>query len=124
VTTPIDIGCNQATRGSLDVDVRWLGAMALVQPSGELDLASAALLRDSLDEIGTPQSLVLDMRGLSFIDSTGLHLLAELHERATRAGFELRLIAPPAPADRAIRLCGLDQHLPFVADLPVDGIAA
>ena len=59
--------------------------------------------------------LVLDLRGLSFIDSTGLHLLVALDQRAQRDGFQLTLLAPAAPADRAIRLCGLDETLPFAA---------
>ena len=58
---------------------------------------------------------MLDLRNLSFIDSTGLHLLVALHQRAQRDAFELMLIAPPAPLDRAIRLCGLDEALPFVS---------
>ena len=58
---------------------------------------------------------MLDLRGLSFIDSTGLHLLVALDQRAKRDGFQLTLIAPAAPIDRAIQLSGLDQVLPFVA---------
>ena len=65
--------------------------------------------------------LVLDLRGLSFIDSTGLHLLVALHQRAQRDGFQLALVAPAAPADRPIHLCGLHETLPFVtADAAVD----
>jgi anti-anti-sigma factor len=124
VATPIGIGCNATTREILVVDVDRLGATALVRPSGELDLATIGKLRAALDGITAPQSLVLDMRGLSFIDSTGLHLLAELHERAVREGFALELIAPPPPADTPIRVCGLDRRLPFVADVAVDGLAA
>ena len=121
---PIGIGCSQATREILVVDVNRLGATALVQPRGELDLASIEKLRAALDGLGAPRSLILDMRGLSFIDSTGLHLLAQLHERAQRDGFALELIAPPAPADRSIRVCGLDRRLPFVTAPSVDELAA
>ena len=121
---PIDPRCKGATREILVVDVTRRGATALVQPRGELDIATVERLRAALDEFGAPGRLVLDLRGLSFIDSTGLHLLTELHERATRDRFELRLVAPRAPADRSIRVCGLDRHLPFVADLPTDGFAA
>jgi hypothetical protein len=46
---------------------------------------------------------------------TGLHLLAAVHQRAERDGFQLTLVAPAAPIDRAIQLCGLDQVLPFLA---------
>jgi anti-sigma B factor antagonist len=113
-----------ATREILVVDVEWRGSAAVVQLCGELDLSSIPLLRSVIDEIRAPSTLVLDLRGLGFIDSSGLHLLVELHERALRDAFELRLIAPAAPVDTAIRVCGLDQRLPFVSRLPVDGLAA
>lgn len=124
MATPIGIGCNAAIPEILVVDVNRLGATALVQPSGELDLATTGKLRAALDGITAPRSLVLDMRGVSFIDSTGLHLLAELHERAVREGFELELIAPPPPVDTPIRVCGFDRRLPFVAEPAADGVAA
>ena len=56
---------------------------------------------------------MLDLRGLSFIESTGLHLLVALDQRAQRDGFQLTLLAPAAPIDRAIQVSGLDQTLPF-----------
>ena len=58
---------------------------------------------------------MLDLRGLSFMDSTGLRLLVALNQRAQRHGFELTLVAPAAPVDKAIQVSGLDQTLPFVA---------
>ena len=63
----------------------------------------------------TTARVVLDLRGLSFIDSNGLHLLVALDQRAARDGFLLTLLAPAAPIDKPIQLCGLDQVLPFVA---------
>ena len=103
-----------------------------MQPRGELDLATvetlrsaldaaiAETLRAALDGCESAARLVLDLRGLSFIDSTGLHLLVALDQRAQRDGFQLTLLAPAAPIDRAIRLCGLDRTLPFAA--PVDAV--
>ena len=101
--------------------------VTIVQPSGELDLATIETLRTALDAaiadtlhaalsgIETGARLVLDLRGLAFIDSVGLHLLVALDQRAQRDGFQLTLLAPAAPIDRAIQICGLDQVLPFVA---------
>ena len=92
--------------------------VTIVQPRGELDVATAETLRSTLDAAIAQTlggSLVLDLRGLTFMDSTGLHLLVTLDQRAQRDGFELTLVAPAAPIDRAIRLCGLDQTLPFAA---------
>ena len=97
------------------VETQLHGDVAIVRPRGELDLATVEPLRAALNEIESAGHLVLDLRGLSFIDSTGLHLLVTLHQRAQRDGFQLSLVAPAAPADRAIRLCALDQALPFVA---------
>ena len=57
---------------------------------------------------------MLDLRGLTFIDSSGLRLLVALHQRAQHDGFQLTLVAPAGPADRTIQLSGLGQVLPFV----------
>jgi anti-sigma B factor antagonist len=97
------------------VEVQQRDDVALVQPRGELDVASVETLRAALDGIESARHLVLDLRGLFFMDSTGLHLLMALHQRAQRDGFQLTLLAPAAPVDRGIRLCGLDDALPFVA---------
>jgi anti-sigma B factor antagonist len=109
------------------VEVQRRDHVTIVQPRGELDLATVDTLRSTLDVavaetlhaalngFETGARLVLDLRGLSFIDSNGLHLLVALDERAQRDGFQLSLLAPAAPIDRAIQLCGLDRVLPFVA---------
>ena len=103
------------------VDVQRRDAVGIVQPRGELDLVTVETLRTALDGLTSTERLVLDLRGLSFIDSTGLHLLVALHQRAQRDGFQLALVAPAAPADRPIQLCGLHETLPFVtADAAVD----
>ena len=114
------------------VEVQRRAHVTIVQPRGELDLATvetlssaldaavAETLRAALDGMEHGARLVLDLRGLSFIDSTGLHLLVALTERAQRDGFQLMLLAPSAPVARAIQICGLDRTLPFAA--PVDAV--
>jgi anti-anti-sigma factor len=114
------------------VEVQRRDHVTIVRPCGELDMATVETLRTTLDvavetlraALDGPETgacLVLDLRRLSFIDSTGLHLVVALDERAQRDGFPLALIAPAAPIDRGIQLCGLDQVLPFVpADHALD----
>jgi anti-anti-sigma factor len=97
------------------VEVQRQDAVAVVQPRGELDLVTVETLRAALDDIESTERLVLDLRSLSFIDSTGLQLLVALNQRVECDGLQLTLMAPAAPIDRAIQLCGLDQQLPFVA---------
>ncbi len=88
--------------------------VTFVRPRGELDVATASRLHATLNGIESAAHLVLDLRGLSFIDSTGLHLLVALHKRAQHDGFQLTLVAPAAPVDKAIQIFGLDETLPFV----------
>jgi anti-sigma B factor antagonist len=97
------------------VDVQRRSDVAIVRPYGELDMDTVETLRAALDEVQNAGRLVLDLRGVSFMDSTGLHLLVALHDRSQREGFQLMLVAPAAPANKAIQLCGLEHALPFVA---------
>jgi anti-sigma B factor antagonist len=86
-----------------------------VEPRSELDVATVDTLRAALYDIKGAGRLVLDLRGLSFIDSTGLHLLFALDQRAQHEGFHLALVAPAPPVDRAIHVRGLGKTLPFVS---------
>ena len=99
------------------VEVGRRGGVVIVRPHGELDLATVERLRAALDRVRVQVAgrLVLDLHGLSYMDSTGLRLLIALHQRAQRDGFQLTLVAPADPARKALQLSGLDQALPFVA---------
>jgi anti-anti-sigma factor len=97
----------------LDVAVKRCDGVAIVQPRGDLDLATVEDLHTALNRIDGAGRLVLDLRGLTFIDSSGLQLLVTLHHRAQRDEFELSVIAPAGAPNRAIELCGLDKTLPF-----------
>ena len=106
---------------------------AVVEPRGELDLATIDML-DAAFEVAVTETLraapdgterharlVLDLRGLTFIDSTGLRMLLALDRRAQHDGFQLTMYAPGAPAYRAIQVCGLDTLLPFAAPVEASG---
>jgi anti-sigma B factor antagonist len=102
------------------VEVRRRDDVVIVEPRGELDVATVETLGTALNDIRGARRLVLDLRGLSFIDSGGLHLLVALHKRAQRDGFQLALVAPAPPADRAIQVCGLGKTLPFVSPSAIE----
>jgi anti-anti-sigma factor len=86
-----------------------------VRLEGELDLAGVPGIDTRLKEIAEqrPRELVLDLGGLSFIDSSGLRLLATWTKTAAGAGIAFS-IAPPKPQlQRIFSLTGMDQMLPF-----------
>jgi anti-anti-sigma factor len=68
---------------------------------------SAALQRQA-------SSVELDLREVTFADSSLIHLLLD-SERATRAvGAQLRVVQPVGPVARLLALAGLDKRLEFV----------
>ncbi len=98
-----------------DADRWWL------QPAGELDLDTAPLLEQELAtalEAGA-RSLVLDMRALTFMDSTGLRLVIRWDTAAKHDGFDFAIVRGTDIVQRVFRLTGMDEHLPVVD--PPDG---
>ena len=90
------------------------GAPRLVV-SGELDLASAEEL-----EASEPDVLVLDLRELEFMDSTGLRTVIAADARAKDRGGRLIVVRAPEEVDRVFKLTRMDQHLEVV-DKPPEG---
>ena len=96
--------------------------------SGELDLGTVGTLREatnaamSSDDYST---LVFDLTQLSFIDSSGLHLLTDVH-RAMRARRGLAtVVCPDGNLRRLLQISGLDQVLTLVErHADADAVAA
>jgi anti-sigma B factor antagonist len=82
---------------------------------GELDLASAPLLEQGLldAEAARVSRLVIDLSGLEFIDSTGLHALIRAHERARETDQELLLVRGPRAVQRLFELTGAARVFSF-----------
>jgi len=80
----------------------------VIAPRGELDLASAPQLEERLaGNIDT----ALDLSELSFIDSTGIRVLASTAQRAQAEAWEFSVRNPQPAVLRVIKLVALDQHL-------------
>ena len=88
--------------------------------SGELDLASAYHFdRQLLDvEARRPELVVLDLRGLTMLDSAGLARLVSAHRRARRGGWRLVLVRGRRVVSRVLQSTRLDEHLEVTRDLP------
>jgi anti-anti-sigma factor len=79
--------------GPLRIENRREGDAAVIALNGELDLASAPDLERELRdaEAESPARVVIDLKGLAFMDSTGLQALLRARERASNAPYELVL---------------------------------
>jgi anti-sigma B factor antagonist len=91
--------------------VEELDAGVVVRLVGELDLYNAHLVRDELFAAAKrePQRLIVELSGVTFIDSTGLGVLIESRTRlANKQAF--LLVAPGLETRRALEISGLDRH--------------
>jgi anti-anti-sigma factor len=94
-----------------------VGARHRVAPSGELDIATAGQLEGALREVEQTdaQTIVLDLSGLTFIDSTGLRLVLDANDRCGGAADRLRVIAGSPAVERLLDIVGLRERLPLIA---------
>lgn len=85
---------------------------------GELDLSTTEQLEEELRrvEADAPPELVLDLRGLRFLDSTGLRLIIGADARAREAGRRLVLVRGPETVHRVFTITRLDERLQLVED--------
>ena len=72
------------------------GRVVVVTVRGELDAASAPRLKDALHDLGREggHDVVVDVEGLTFIDSSGVHVLIQALKRMSTEGRQLTLRGP------------------------------
>ena len=100
------------------------GGDATVRLSGELDISTAAELERVLGDLAVPDGparIVMDLRGLRFMDSTGLRLLVTADLRLRGEGRELALVPGPESVHRVFRLALLEERLTFLDGSPNGG---
>jgi anti-sigma B factor antagonist len=91
------------------------GRKAVVALEGDLDLAGAATLERELAGL-QDATVVVDLRGLGFIDSSGLRALAVAALRAKGAGRRFALVPGAAQVMRVFDITRMRERLDFVAD--------
>lgn len=93
------------------------GDVAFLRLEGELDLSSAPEAEATLtrlEEEDPPATLVLDLSGIRFLDSTGLRFILAADSRARRSGRRLQIVPGPEAVHRVFRIALLDGRLEFV----------
>ena len=89
----------------------------VVALDGELDMAGTFVLEPRLDAVvdGTPppHEVVFDLRGLTFVDSTGLATLLDAHRRLTDSGVATRFVRGSDDVHRIFTVAGFDGVLGF-----------
>lgn len=91
----------------------------LVLLNGEADVTNCNDLRDALEaEVAKqPRTLVIDLSGLRFMDSSALHVILRANRALDRQGGVLALACPREPVAKMLRLTAADQLLPVYASV-------
>ncbi|HEX9377702.1 MAG TPA: STAS domain-containing protein [Actinomycetota bacterium] len=107
---------------TLSVDVRSEDDGVTLVLSGELDLSTAPTVERELAEAerDRPALITIDLRGVTFLDSTGLRVVLSADGRARKEDRRVEVIPGPPPVHRVFRIALLDRRITFV-DPPEDG---
>ena len=83
---------------------------------GELELTTIERADEALSQLDVPpaRSVVLDLGGVTFIDSTGVRFLLLVDRRARQGGWRLALVPAPPEVQRIFKLTRLEEQLPFL----------
>jgi anti-anti-sigma factor len=99
--------------GGLDISIEPAGAggVAVVEAVGEVDLGNSDELVESVTAAGAGgAAVVLDMAGVTFMDSSGLKALL-LSTRDLGSGLAV-VVAPGSPVERLVELAGVADRIP------------
>ncbi|HJR25597.1 MAG TPA: STAS domain-containing protein [Acidimicrobiales bacterium] len=103
----------------LSVRISELEGWALARVDGEVDIATAPLLRERLIGVitGGQPRIVLDLDGVTFLDSTGLGVIVGVLKRARTLGGDVRLVCNQPGVRKVFEITALDRTMPL-ADSP------
>jgi anti-sigma B factor antagonist len=99
----------------LVVQVQDVDGWTVVRASGDLDLTTAPRLREQVVQVvtGGQPSVILDLEGVDFVDSTGLGVIVGLLKRTRSQGGDLRLVSTRRSLQKVLELTSLDRALPL-----------
>jgi len=100
------------------VEVTRDDRVSTVRVRGEIDLAAADRLEQALQSVQAEPSevTILDLREVTFLDSTGLRTITSADARARKDGHELRIVRGSDQVQKLLHVTGMDKILPLVDD--------
>lgn len=101
----------------LQIDQRQESDRVVLTLTGELDMANAPLLQSAVEEppLAETKTVVLDLQGLSFLDSTGLRIILAARELCWRRGQEFAVTPGSQQVQRLLSVTGVGEHLRTLA---------
>jgi anti-anti-sigma factor len=106
----------RARKGLLEVGLEKSDGRYVVRGVGELDASNVDLLGEAISEVedARAEMIIVDLSRMTFMDSSGLHLILEAYARAQADNHRMRFVRGPRSVQRVFELTGEESELPFV----------
>lgn len=111
-----DLGLKALPR-TFEVRIEREQSAVFARLSGEFDLSAKEKFESAMAPVTgsrRPASLVVDLRGLTFIDSSGLRAIIELYGKSRDEGVDFAVTPGPNEVQSVFELTGLDRVLPML----------
>jgi anti-sigma B factor antagonist len=96
------------------VEVTHVGGAEVWAVEGEIDIATKARLQTVLDAVPRSDApLVLDLAGVTFMDSTGISAMLAIDRAARESGRRLAIVCPEGPVRLILAVTGVEDELPL-----------
>ena len=95
------------------------GSTVTVALTGELDMATAPELHAEFERLHEEPGLrrvIVDLRNLAFLDSTGLEAILRLDSRSSEEGFDVAIVRGPRAVERLFAVMHFDRRLQMIDD--------
>jgi anti-sigma B factor antagonist len=104
-------------KSQLNLETRRDTDRVVIVMEGELDMANAPALQDAIEseELAGAENVVLDLQGLTFLDSTGLRVILAARELCWRRSQEFAVTPGSAQVQRLLSVTGVGGHLRTIA---------
>jgi anti-anti-sigma factor len=101
--------------GALSMSSERNGRVHTLRLSGDLDLATTNRVEAELKrtEASDARTIVIDLSDLTFLNSTGVHLLVDASLRSRADANGLSMLRGSATVQRVLQICGAETALPF-----------
>jgi len=101
------------------VAVKQVGNTLVVRVSGEFDMVVADAFREKIDqhlETGETKNLILDLRGVSFIDSSGLGAILGRYKKICQLNGRMAVVGANPPVKKVLEISGIMKVVSFFND--------
>jgi len=104
-------------QSQLRIESRRENDRTVISMEGELDMANAPALQSAIEseELAAAVIVVLDLQGLTFLDSTGLRVILAARELCWRRGQEFAVTPGSPQVQRLLSVTGVGEHLRTIA---------